>query len=63
MGAMDLGIFAKPDLLVSWGVYCDEGPKASALIAEMNNIPIIYIDEYQDFPSDEPLINPFRRDM
>jgi benzoyl-CoA reductase/2-hydroxyglutaryl-CoA dehydratase subunit BcrC/BadD/HgdB len=61
LGAMDLGIFAKPDLMVSWGVYCDEGPKASALIAEMNKVPIIYIDEYQDFPSDEPLKIPLPR--
>ena len=61
MGAMDLGIFAKPDLLLSWGIYCDEGPKASALIAEMNDIPIIYIDEYQDFQSDQPDKVPFPR--
>jgi hypothetical protein len=61
LGAMDLGIFAKPDLMVSWGVYCDEGPKASALIAEMNKVPIIYIDEYQDFSSDDPLNIPAPR--
>lgn len=61
LGAMDLGIFAKPDLMVSWGVYCDEGPKASALIAEMNKVPIIYIDEYQDFSSDDPLNIPSPR--
>lgn len=63
LGAMDLGMFPKPDLMVSWGVYCDEGPKASALIAEMNNVPIIYIDEYQDFPSDEPYKIPLPRYM
>lgn len=61
LGAMDLGIFAKPELIVSWGVYCDEGPKASALIAEMHKVPIIYIDEYQDFPSDDPLNIPLPR--
>ncbi|MDD1777945.1 MAG: 2-hydroxyacyl-CoA dehydratase family protein, partial [Candidatus Helarchaeota archaeon] len=53
LGAMDLGIFAKPDLIISWGIYCDEGPKVSAFIAEKYNVPIVYIDQYQDFPSDE----------
>ncbi len=53
LGAMDLEIFAKPDLIISWGIYCDEGPKVSEFIAEKYNIPIIYVDQYQDFPSDE----------
>ena len=48
-----LGILGKPDLIVAWGGLCDEGPKASGLIAELCDVPIVYVDRYQDEGWDE----------
>ena len=53
LGAYELGILGKPDLIVAWGEFCDEDPKANGLIAELYDVPIVYVDRYQDEGWDE----------
>jgi hypothetical protein len=48
VGAIAKGIIPLPDLIVSSGWYCDQPSEADQLLAELYNIPIVYMDGVLD---------------
>jgi hypothetical protein len=48
IGAIEMGIIPKPDLIVSPGWYCDQATEADQLLAELYDIPVIYLDGVVD---------------
>lgn len=48
VGPIVLGLFPKPDLLVTAGFMCETAPKTLDLLHELYNIPVWYIDNCQD---------------
>ncbi|MEW6616615.1 MAG: 2-hydroxyacyl-CoA dehydratase family protein [Thermodesulfobacteriota bacterium] len=48
IGAIEMGIIPKPDLMVSSGWYCDQPAEADQLLAELYDIPTVYMDGILD---------------
>ncbi|MFH1625374.1 MAG: 2-hydroxyacyl-CoA dehydratase family protein [Pseudomonadota bacterium] len=48
IGAIEMGIIPKPDLMVSAGWYCDQPAEADQLLAELYDIPTVYVDSCMD---------------
>jgi len=48
VGPITLGLFPKPDLLVTSGFMCETSPKTLDLLHELYDIPVWYIDTCQD---------------
>ena len=55
VGPIELGLFPKPDLLVTSGFTCETSPKTVDLLHELNDIPVWYVDtcldrEFVEYP-------------
>lgn len=48
VGSLTLGLFPKPDLLVTTGFLCEAAPKTLDLLHELYNIPVWYMDACKD---------------
>ncbi|MEW6616515.1 MAG: 2-hydroxyacyl-CoA dehydratase family protein [Thermodesulfobacteriota bacterium] len=48
IGAIKMGIIPRPDLIVSPGWYCDQATEADQLLAELYDIPVVYLDGVVD---------------
>jgi len=48
VGPVVLGLFPKPDLLVTSGFTCETSPKTINLLHELYNIPVYYVETCQD---------------
>jgi len=48
VGPITLGLFPKPDLLVTTGFLCEISPKTIDLLHELYDIPVWYVDSCQD---------------
>jgi hypothetical protein len=48
VGPMALGLYPKPDLLVTTGLLCETSPKTVDLFHELYNIPVWHVDACQD---------------
>lgn len=48
VGPIALGVFPKPDLLITSGFMCEASPKTLDLLHELYDIPVWYIDTCQD---------------
>jgi len=53
VGPMSLGIYPKPDLLVTAGLLCETSPKTLDLYRELYGIPVWYVDACQDRTREE----------
>lgn len=53
VGPIALGLFPKPDLLVTSGFACETSPKTLDLLHELYDIPVWYVDTCQDRESKE----------
>jgi benzoyl-CoA reductase/2-hydroxyglutaryl-CoA dehydratase subunit BcrC/BadD/HgdB len=53
VGPIALGLFPKPDLLVTAGFACETSPKTLDLLHELYDIPVWYVDTCQDRESKE----------
>jgi hypothetical protein len=48
LGLLILGAVPRPDLLVSWGIYCDEAWKTDEFIESYLGIPVVCVSRIQD---------------
>jgi benzoyl-CoA reductase/2-hydroxyglutaryl-CoA dehydratase subunit BcrC/BadD/HgdB len=48
VGPLTLGLYPKPDLLITTGFLCDTSPKTVDLLHELYDIPVWYVDICQD---------------
>ena len=48
VGPLTLGLYPKPDLLVTTGFLCETSPKTVDLFHELYDIPVCYVDACQD---------------
>ena len=48
LGGQLLGLIPKPDLILSWGHYCDEVPKLDEMMYHFFDISVIFINRCQD---------------
>ena len=48
VGPLTLGMYPKPDLLVTTGLLCETSPKTVDLFHELYDIPVWYVDACQD---------------
>ena len=53
VGPLTLGMYPKPDLLVTTGLLCETSPKTVDLFHEFYDIPVWYVDACQDRTSGE----------
>jgi len=53
VGPLTLGLYPKPDLLVTTGLLCETSPKTVDLFHEFYDIPVWYVDACQDRTSGE----------
>ena len=53
VGPIALGLYPKPDLLVTTGLLCEISPKTIDLFQELYDIPVWYVDACQDRTSEE----------
>jgi benzoyl-CoA reductase/2-hydroxyglutaryl-CoA dehydratase subunit BcrC/BadD/HgdB len=53
VGPLILGLYPKPDLLVTTGLLCETSPKTVDLLHELYDIPVWYVDACQDRTYDE----------
>jgi hypothetical protein len=53
VGPLTLGLYPKPDLLVTTGLLCETSPKTIDLFHELYDIPVWYVDACQDRTSGE----------
>ena len=53
VGPLSLGLFPKPDLLVTSGYTCEASPKTLDLLHELYGIPVAYLDTCQDREASE----------
>jgi benzoyl-CoA reductase/2-hydroxyglutaryl-CoA dehydratase subunit BcrC/BadD/HgdB len=48
LGRYLTGLGPKPDLQVSWAIFCDEAPKLDDMISEYFGVPTVFINRCQD---------------
>ena len=48
LGCQVLELLPRPDLLLSWGHFCDEVPKVDELLHEFFDIPVVIVNRCQD---------------
>lgn len=54
LGMMLDDLLPKPDLQISWGVFCDEAPKVDDYLNAEYGIPLVTVNRIQDINFDDP---------